>query len=86
MTASDGFFRLILLSDVRESEVDMLFRDKDKPMFSKFLIILSLMAALCSALSAFQADVILASTQWLLIAVVLATWAIYWLLEAEFRS
>lgn len=64
----------------------MFFRDKDKPMFSKVLVFLSVLATVFAAISALGSDLLLASTQWLLIAVLLSTWGVYWLLEAQFRS
>lgn len=64
----------------------MLFRDKDKPMISKVLTTGSLVAVFFSIVGAVESDVYLASTQWLLVSVVLAVWGIYLLLEAEFRS
>lgn len=64
----------------------MLFRDKDKPMISKVLTIGSLVAVFFSIVGAVGDDIYLASTQWLLVSVVLAVWGIYLLLEAEFRS
>ena len=64
----------------------MLFRDKDKPMVSKLLLVGSLLAVLFSVIGALWTDVYLASTQWLLVAVVLAIWGVFLLLEAEFRS
>jgi hypothetical protein len=39
-----------------------------------------------SLVGALGTDIYLASTQWLLVAVVLAVWGVYLLLEAEFRS
>jgi hypothetical protein len=64
----------------------MVFRDKDKPMVSKILVIGSLVAVFFSLVGALGTDIYLASTQWLLVAVVLAVWGVYLLLEAEFRS
>ena len=64
----------------------MFFRDKDKPMISKVLEMGSLIAVLFSVIGALGNDIYLASTQWLLVAVVLSVWGVYFLLEAEFRS
>ncbi len=63
-----------------------MLRDKDKPMVSKLLQLGSLIAVLFSFVGAFGNDIYLASTQWLLVAVLLAVWGVYLLLEAEFRS
>ena len=64
----------------------MFFRDKDKPMLSKLFMGVSVVAVVLAVLGAFGTDIFLASTQWLLIAGVLAAWGVYLLLEAEFRS
>jgi hypothetical protein len=64
----------------------MFFRDKDKPMASKILMTASVLSVVLSAMGAFGYDLYLASTQWLLVSVVLAAWGVYLLLEAEFRS
>lgn len=64
----------------------MFIRDKDKPMAARTLIYASLGAVLLSILGALGSDIYLASTQWLLVSIVLAVWGVYLLLEAEFRS
>lgn len=64
----------------------MFLRDKDKPMVAKMLEIGSIVAVIFSVIGALWADVYLASTQWLLVALVLGIWGIYLLVEAEFRS
>ena len=64
----------------------MLFRDKDKPMISKFFMSLSALSVLFAVVGAIGSDFYLASTQWLLVAGVLAAWGVYLLLEAEYRS
>lgn len=64
----------------------MFLRDKDKPMVSKLFMILSVVAVVLAGVGAFGQDIYLASTQWLLIAGVMAAWGVYLLLEAEFRS
>jgi hypothetical protein len=63
----------------------MFIRDKDKPMMSKVLMFGSVAAVVLALLGALGRDIYLASTQWLLVAVVLAGWGVYLLLEAEFR-
>lgn len=64
----------------------MLLRDKDKPMASKILMILSVISVVLAIAGALGSDFYLASTQWLLVAGVLAAWGVYLLLEAEYRS
>jgi len=63
----------------------VLFRDKDKPMVAKGLFGGSIVAVILAGFGALGMDLFLASTQWLLIAAVLTGWAIYLLLEAQFR-
>ena len=64
----------------------MFLRDKDKPMVARALEFGSIGAVLLSIIGALGNDIYLASTQWLMVAAVLAAWGIYLLLEAEFRS
>ena len=64
----------------------MFLRDKDKPMASKLLLTGSFAAVLFSVFGALGSDIHLASSQWLLVSIVLAIWGVYLLLEAEFRS
>lgn len=64
----------------------MWLRDKDKRMTSKLLFSLSAVGAFLALVGALGSDIYLASTQWLLVSAVLGVWAIYLLLEAEFRS
>jgi hypothetical protein len=63
----------------------MFFRDKDKPMVAKGLVGSSVLAAGLAGVGALGYDLLLASTQWLLIGILLAAWGIFLLLEAEFR-
>ena len=63
----------------------MVFRDKDKPMLAKGLFGLSIVAVVLATVGALGYDFYLASTQWLLVAAVLGVWAVYTLLEAQFR-
>lgn len=55
-------------------------------MLAKFLFVLSLISVGLAVIGAVGTDIYLASTQWLLVATVLGVWAVYFLLEAEFRS
>jgi hypothetical protein len=64
----------------------MFLRDKDKPMVSRFLVVGSVVSVVLSILGAFGTDIYLASTQWLLVSIILAVWGVFLLLEAEFRS
>lgn len=64
----------------------MFLRDKDKPMVARLLMIGSGASVLLALAGALGSDFYLASTQWMLVAIVLAAWGIYLLLEAEFRS
>lgn len=64
----------------------MLIRDKDKPMAARVLVVFSVLCVLLAIMGAVGRDYFLASTQWLTVAGVLGVWAVYLLLEAEFRS
>lgn len=64
----------------------MIFRDKDKPMLAKLLVYFSVLGVVLAAMGALGYDLILASTQWLLVSIILAVWGVFLLLEAEFRS
>jgi hypothetical protein len=63
----------------------MLFRDKDKPMVAKGMFGVSLVTAFLATLGAAGYDLYLASTQWILVGILLSVWGIYILLEAQFR-
>lgn len=64
----------------------MIFRDKDKPMLAKLLVYASVGALVLAGAGALGYDIYLASTQWVLVAILLAVWGVFLLLEAEFRS
>jgi hypothetical protein len=64
----------------------MLLRDKDKPIGARVLILLSLVAIGLAGVGALGEDIVLASTQWLLVAIMLGVLGIYLLLEAIYRS
>ena len=63
----------------------IILRDKDKPMVGKTLMYGSGLAGLLAGVGAVGQDIYLASTQWLLVAILLGVWGVYLLLEAEFR-
>jgi len=63
----------------------MWFRDKDKPAVAEALIYSSIVSVILALFGATGNDLWLASTQWLLIGVLLAVWGIYLLLVAHFR-
>ena len=62
-----------------------MLRDKDKPMTARFLFNSSVVCVVLALVGAFGTDLWLASTQWVLVALILMSWAIYILLEAKFR-
>lgn len=64
----------------------MILRDKDKPMLAKLLVYVSVLGVILAAVGALGYDLILASSQWLLVSIILAVWGVFLLLEAEFRS
>ena len=59
----------------------MAFKKKNWRLVSKVLIILALMAVVAAAWGFLFSDIWLASTQWLLIAVVLAAFGLYTRME-----
>ena len=61
-------------------------RDKDKPMFGRLFQLASLLSVFFSFVGSLGFDIYLASSQWLLVAIVFSCWGIYLHLEAEFRS
>ncbi len=63
----------------------MAVREKDKPLYAKMLFYGSVVATILAAIGATGTDIYLASTQWLLVAVLLGVWAAYLLVEANFR-
>lgn len=62
-----------------------MIRDKDKPMVARILANLSVVCVALAGLSMVGLDVFLASTQWVLVAVAFGVYAVFLLLEAEFR-
>lgn len=60
-----------------------MLRQKDKPMLAKTLFVGSLLSAIFAALGAFGWDIYLASTQWLLVGILLSTWAGYLWMERK---
>lgn len=63
----------------------MFYRDKDKLAFGKLLMFGSYFSAFMAFLGAMGTDFYLASTQWVLVGLLLASWAIFDLVEAQFR-
>lgn len=63
-----------------------MIREKDKPMLSKIMFGGSLVAAVLAGIGALGTDIYLASTQWILVAILLAAWGIFLLLEAKSRK
>ena len=63
----------------------MFTRDKDKLAWSKFLILLSVLSASLAVLGAMGSDFYLASTQWMLVGILSGGWAVYCLVESQFR-
>ena len=59
----------------------MAFKKKNWRLVSKFLIILALVAVVAAAWGFLFSDIWLASTQWLLIAIVLAAFGLYTRME-----
>lgn len=64
----------------------MFLRDKDKPMISKGLLLGSLLTTLLAIIGAGGYDLYLASTQWLIISILLCMWGTFLLVEAIYRG
>lgn len=60
-------------------------RNKDKLLYGKVLINASFVCVVIAFLGALGFDLWLASTQWLLVGLTLSIWAVYLLIEAQFR-
>lgn len=60
-------------------------RDKDRLAMSKLMITGSYLATFLAVVGALGTDIYLASTQWMLVALILAAWGIYGLVEAQFK-
>ena len=59
--------------------------DKNKPAVAKLLIYLSVVGVVLAGVGATGNDLYLASTQWMLISIVLAVWGVYMLVEGYLR-
>lgn len=60
-------------------------RNKDKLAVGKVLIYASIVCVLLALIGALGTDLWLASTQWILVSLVLATWGVFVLIEAQFK-
>ncbi len=60
-------------------------RNKDKLAVGKILIYASIVCVILAFIGAFGTDLWLASTQWMLIALTLAVWGVFVLIEAQFK-
>ena len=60
-------------------------RNKDKLMVGKTMTYLSIVCVVLACVGALGTDLWLASTQWMLIALTLAIWGVFILLEAQFK-
>lgn len=61
-------------------------REKDKLGVGKLLIYASVLSAAFALVGMLWGDVWLASTQWMLVGVLLAIWSVFVLLEAQFKG
>lgn len=59
--------------------------DKNKPAIAKMLLYFSVVAVVLALIGATGNDIYLASTQWLLVAILLSAWGVYVLIEAHLR-
>lgn len=60
--------------------------DKNKPAVAKLLIYLSVVCVVLAGVGSTGNDLYLASTQWLLISIILGIWGIYMLVEGYLRT
>ena len=60
--------------------------DKNKPVVAKALVYGAFLCVLLAAFGSLGTDIILASTQWLLVAITLSVWGVYILVEAHLRN
>ena len=60
-------------------------RNKDKLAVGKVLIYASVVSVVLAFMGALVTDLWLASTQWMLIALTLAVWGVFVLIEAQFK-
>ncbi|KKT82943.1 MAG: hypothetical protein UW80_C0026G0011 [Microgenomates group bacterium GW2011_GWC1_44_9] len=60
-------------------------RNKDKLAVGKVLIYASVVSVVLAFMGALGTDLWLASTQWMLIALTLAVWGVFVLIEAQFK-
>jgi len=60
-------------------------RGKDKLIVGKALIYLSILSVVFALFGALGSDLWLASTQWMLVGLILAIWGVFVLIEASFR-
>lgn len=60
--------------------------DKNKPAVAKLLMYLSVVCVVLAGVGAAGNDLFLASTQWMLVSIILAIWGIYMLVEAYLRK
>lgn len=61
------------------------FADKNKPAIAKLLVYLSVVCAVLAGIGATGNDLYLASTQWMLIGIILSVWGVYLLVEGYLR-
>ena len=59
--------------------------DKNKPAVAKLLVYLSVICFVLAIIGATGSDLYLASTQWMLVGIMLASWGTYILVEAFLR-
>ncbi len=60
-------------------------RNKDKLAVGKVLIYASIICVILALIGALGTDLWLASTQWMLIALTLAVWGVFVLIEAQYK-
>ncbi len=62
------------------------FADKNKPAVARSLFYFSVVAVVLAGIGATGNDLYLASSQWMLVGVLLSIWSVYTLVEAHLRE
>lgn len=70
---------------VRKGVMGLDIEDKNKPAIAKILVYLSVVCVVLAVIGAMGSDLYLASTQWMLIGIILGVWGVYILVEAYLR-
>jgi hypothetical protein len=70
---------------VKRGGVRVIMRDKDKLAIAKMLSFGSVVAVILALVGSLGSDLWLASTQWMLVALVLGIWAVFVVVESGYK-